>query len=273
VKHLCRKCPPLRTNPVYSSYIQGRVHIGKELKQRKLSEQATKGKELIRDVHKVRLRLCCLADEIRTLFWPKFRNLQTLLRLYGQMYTPPRTLKPRQTNASKIRLLPLGSSTATGMHRMGLTSRITPLSHWNSLIGSPSRCGSVCIGTKPRLRFANRDLFSIPTIRTFFKQIERKLASASAQAQHTPQCEPLCPHPWSTTHDLYLFTAIASTLQAQHATFVALANKTAAIDAELQKIKTLYTQLWRARTGSMRDPFNELDRGTGKDFGLEGLSV
>ena len=68
-------------------------------------------------------------------------------------------------------------------------------------------------------------------------------------------------------------TAITSTLQAQHATFIALANKTAVIDAELQKIKVLYTQLWRARTGSMRDPFNELDRGTGKDFGLEGLSV
>lgn len=68
-------------------------------------------------------------------------------------------------------------------------------------------------------------------------------------------------------------TAIVSTLQAQHATFVTLANNTAAIDAELQKIKVVYTQLWRARTGSMRDPFNELDRGTGKDFGLEGLSV
>jgi len=68
-------------------------------------------------------------------------------------------------------------------------------------------------------------------------------------------------------------TAITSTLQVQYATFVALANKTAVVDAELQKIKTLYTQLWRTRTGSMRDPFNELDRGTGKDFGLEGLSV
>lgn len=72
---------------------------------------------------------------------------------------------------------------------------------------------------------------------------------------------------------LPFFAAIASTLQAQYATFVALANKTAVIDAELQKIKALYTQLWRTRTGSMRDPFNELDRGTGKDFGLEGLSV
>lgn len=31
------------------------MHIGKELKERKLSEQATKGKELIHDVHKVSL--------------------------------------------------------------------------------------------------------------------------------------------------------------------------------------------------------------------------
>lgn len=52
---------------------------------------------------------------------------------------------------------------------------------------------------------------------------------------------------------------------------MALASRTAAVDADLQKIKVLYTQLWRAKTGSMRDPFNDLDRGTG-DFGLEGLS-
>ena len=72
---------------------------------------------------------------------------------------------------------------------------------------------------------------------------------------------------------LTLCVAIASSLEAQHATFIALANKTAVIDAELQKIKALYTQLWRAKTGSMRDPFNELDRGNGGDFGLEGLNV
>lgn len=65
--------------------------------------------------------------------------------------------------------------------------------------------------------------------------------------------------------------AIVSTLEAQHATFMALASKTAAVDTELQKIKALYTQLWRAKTGSMRDPFNDLDRASG-DFGLESLS-
>ena len=66
-------------------------------------------------------------------------------------------------------------------------------------------------------------------------------------------------------------TAITSTLEAQHTTFIALAAKTAAVDAEVQKIKAVYTQMWRAKTGSMRDPFNELDRGSGNDFGLESI--
>jgi nucleoporin p58/p45 len=65
--------------------------------------------------------------------------------------------------------------------------------------------------------------------------------------------------------------AISATLEAQNASFVALANKTAALDAELQRLKTLYTQLWRAKTGSMRDPFNQLDRGSGGEFGVESL--
>lgn len=67
--------------------------------------------------------------------------------------------------------------------------------------------------------------------------------------------------------------AITSTLEAQHATFIALASKTAALDAELQKIKAVYTQMWRARTGSMRDPFNDLDRGSGAEFGIGGLGA
>ena len=69
--------------------------------------------------------------------------------------------------------------------------------------------------------------------------------------------------------------AISATLQAQHSSFIALANKTATLDAELQKIKTTYRQLWRAKTGSARDPFNEQDRssGTTSEFGLEGLKI
>lgn len=52
---------------------------------------------------------------------------------------------------------------------------------------------------------------------------------------------------------------------------MALANRVAAINADVQRIKAIYTQLWRQKTGSMRDPFNELDRGSGGDFGLEGI--
>ena len=67
--------------------------------------------------------------------------------------------------------------------------------------------------------------------------------------------------------------AIVTTLEAQHATFMALAAKAAAVDAELEKLRTLYTQLWRSKTGSVRDPFNDLDRGAADvDFGLESLS-
>ncbi|KAF8071813.1 hypothetical protein FPV67DRAFT_1651102 [Lyophyllum atratum] len=95
------------------------------------------------------------------------------------------------------------------------------------------------------------------------EQIERKLASSAGQSQ--------TPH---TASNVSHCTGISATLQAQHETFLSLANKTAALDAELQKIKTLYTQLWRAKTGSVRDPFNELDRTTDAgDYGMQSLGV
>ncbi len=56
--------------------------------------------------------------------------------------------------------------------------------------------------------------------------------------------------------------------------FITLASKTAAVDAELQKIKALYTQLWRARTGSVRDPFGDVAKSDKNgDFGLSQLNV
>lgn len=72
-----------------------------------------------------------------------------------------------------------------------------------------------------------------------------------------------------------MLIGIAATLQAQNATFLALASKTAALEAELQKVKALYTQLWRAKTGSVRDPFNEGDRLAENpgDLGFGGLGV
>ncbi|KAG5728862.1 Nucleoporin nup45 [Termitomyces sp. T112] len=86
------------------------------------------------------------------------------------------------------------------------------------------------------------------------EQIEKKLSSSTSQSQ--------TPH------------GIAATLQAQHATFLSLASKTAALDAEFQKIKVFVTQLWRAKTGSVRDPFNELDRTSDStEFGIHSLGV
>ncbi|TFK74114.1 hypothetical protein BDN72DRAFT_813322 [Pluteus cervinus] len=95
------------------------------------------------------------------------------------------------------------------------------------------------------------------------EQIERKLSTSTAPTP-SPQ-------------------AIVSTLQVQHTTFLSLAAKTAAIDAELQNVKAIYTQLWRLETGSVRDPFNEFDRVDGEggpngsgpngDFGMANLNV
>ncbi|KAG6865796.1 hypothetical protein C0991_011788 [Blastosporella zonata] len=89
--------------------------------------------------------------------------------------------------------------------------------------------------------------------KTTIEQIERKLSSSAGQAQ-TPQ-------------------GISATLQAQHTTFISLANKTAALDIEFQKIKTFVTQLYRAKTGSVRDPFNQLDRTSDSaEFGIHSLA-
>ena len=86
------------------------------------------------------------------------------------------------------------------------------------------------------------------------QQIERKLSSSSSQGQ-TPQ-------------------GIVTTLQTQHATFLALASKTAALDAEIQRIKAIYTQLWRSKTGSVRDPFTAGAGGeTGMELGMSSLNL
>ncbi|GJJ08374.1 hypothetical protein Clacol_002588 [Clathrus columnatus] len=59
-----------------------------------------------------------------------------------------------------------------------------------------------------------------------------------------------------------------STIEAQNKSFLALAAKTAELDTELQKLKNEYRELWKAHTGSARDPFNELDRRPGDSEGL-----
>ena len=105
------------------------------------------------------------------------------------------------------------------------------------------------------------------------KQIERKLASLTNQTQYTPQGGSFS----LLSLLIYGVLGLAATLQAQHTTFLALAARTATLDAELQKIKALYTQLWRAKTGSVRDPFNELDMdqsiSSSTTLGLSGMQI
>lgn len=77
--------------------------------------------------------------------------------------------------------------------------------------------------------------------------------------------------PLSIEVNALLWAVIVATVEAQNESFLALANKVAAIDADLQRLKAIYAQLWRQKTGSMRDPFNDLDRGAGDEFGVASL--
>ncbi|KAI0342664.1 hypothetical protein BDW22DRAFT_1484251 [Trametopsis cervina] len=205
-----------RTLENIDTHIQGRVQISNDLKQRKLGEEATKGQEFLRSVHKELVSaITVLQNDVHHTRDLKTKTDQTVqdtiitTRIIDGFRNPQQNGQYLKTYAS----FPLE-----------FFERVTE-------------------DMRSRLRW----------YKSTIEQIERKLSSVAAQVQPTPH-------------------AIASTLQAQHAIFVALANKTAALDAELQKIKALYTQLWRAKTGSRRDPFNELDRGTGGEFGLDSLS-
>lgn len=182
------------------NHIQGRIQIGKGLKQRDLGEDAVKGQEQLRKAQK---------DLVGVLSTTHTDALQT------------RDLKAKVDQA---------------VQDMIITTRIlegfrNPQQHGAYLrdhAGFPLEFFQrITEQMKDRLQW----------YKSTIEQIERKLASASSQAQYTPQ-------------------AISATLETQHATFMALASKTADLHAELQKIKAIYTQLWRAKTGSMRDPFD-----------------
>ncbi|PVF93361.1 hypothetical protein CPB86DRAFT_790205 [Serendipita vermifera] len=67
-------------------------------------------------------------------------------------------------------------------------------------------------------------------------QLERKL-TFSFQAQQSPQ-------------------AITTTLQSQHASFIALAARVAEVEASMDEVKQQFSTLYKARTGSALDPFS-----------------
>ncbi|KAI0733560.1 hypothetical protein C8Q72DRAFT_811782 [Fomitopsis betulina] len=197
------------------TFIQGRVQISNDLKQRKLGEEATKGQDDVRAVHKELVNaIATLHSDVMHMRDLKAKVNQTVQDTIVATHIVDGFRNPQQHGAylKSHANFPLEFF-------MRVTEHMTERLRW---------------------------------YKTTIEQIERKLSSAAAQSQQTPQ-------------------AISSTLEAQHATFVALASKTAALNAELQKLKALYTQLWRAKTGSMRDPFNDLDRGSTAEFGLESI--
>ncbi|KAG7089398.1 hypothetical protein E1B28_011086 [Marasmius oreades] len=182
------------------THIQGRVQISKELHQRKLGEEATKGQEIVRSVNR---------DLIHT---------STTIRNDLQ-FTKDLKAKADQAVQDTIvatRIIDgFRNTQANGAYLKDHAS--FPLEFFTRITRQ----------TKERLAW----------YKSTIEQIERKLSSMANQPHITPQ-------------------RIVSALQAQHATFLALSGRTATLDTELQKIKTMYTQLWRARTGSVRDPFD-----------------
>jgi len=199
-----------------NTHIQGRVQISKDLKQRQVGEEATKGQDLIRKVHK------------------DFINTITVLR---NDVLNTRDLKAKVDQSAQ--------DTIVAVHIIdGFRNPQQHGAHLRNHANFPLEFF---------MRITDQMRRRLQSYKETIEQIERKLTSAAQQAQYTtPQ-------------------AISATLEAQNVSFVALANKIAVLDADLQKLKALYTQLWRAKTGSMRDPFNQLDHGSGGEFGVESL--
>ncbi|KAJ7227396.1 hypothetical protein GGX14DRAFT_419409 [Mycena pura] len=198
------------------SHIQARIQISKDLHQRKLGDEATRGQEMIRAVHK---------DLI---------NTTTAIRK-DLNFTRDLKAKTDQTVQDTIVAIRIID---------GYRNPHANAAYLKDHAGFPLEFFSrVTAQMRERLAW----------YKSTIEQIERKLSSSAGQAQYSPQ-------------------AIHATLQSQHATFLALASKTAAVDAQLQKIKQIYTQLWRAKTGSHRDPF-EADVAEGQDLGLGSLRM
>ncbi|KAJ6520899.1 hypothetical protein DFH09DRAFT_1098138 [Mycena vulgaris] len=198
------------------SHIQGRIQISKDLHQRKLGEEATRGQEMIRGVHK---------DLV---------NTTTAIR--NDLHFT-RDLKAKTDLAVQDTIV------ATRIVD-GFRNPHANAAYLKDHAGFPLE-----FFTRVTVQMRERLAWYKSTI----EQIERKLSSSAGQAQYTPH-------------------GIHATLQAQHATFLALASKTAAVDAQLQKIKQIYTQLWKAKTGSHRDPF-EVDTTDRADLGFGSLNM
>ncbi|CAK5268322.1 unnamed protein product [Mycena citricolor] len=196
------------------SHIQNRIQISKDLHQRKLGEEALKGQDLIRAVHK---------DLVDT---------TTALRHDSHV---TRDLKAKTDQAVQDTIV---ATRLVDGFRNPHANAVYLKDHAGFPLEFFTR-----VATQMRERLA--------WYKSTIEQIERKLSSSAGQLQVSPQ-------------------AIQATLQAQNETFLALAAKTAALDAQLQRIKQVYSQLYRMRTGSHRDPFEGGERG---DLGIGSLGL
>lgn len=197
------------------AHIQGRLQISKDLKQRQVGDEATKGQDLIRGMHKDLINsITVLQNDILSTRDLKAKVDQSVQDTIVAVHIIDGFRNPQQHGA-----------------------------HLRNHANFPLEFFT---------RITDQMRKRLQSYKETIEQIERKLTSAAQQVQYTPQ-------------------AITATLEAQNTSFVALANKIAALDTDLQRLKVLYTQLWRAKTGSMRDPFSQLDRGSGGEFGVESL--
>ncbi|KAF8271170.1 hypothetical protein EI94DRAFT_615187 [Lactarius quietus] len=197
------------------AHIQGRLQISKDLKQRQVGEEATKGQDLIRSMHKDLINsISVLQNDILSTRDLKAKVDQSVQDTIVAVHIIDGFRNPQQHGA-----------------------------HLRNHANFPLEFFT---------RITDQMRKRLQSYKETIEQIERKLTSAAQQVQYSPQ-------------------AISATLEAQNVSFVALANKIAALDTDLQRLKALYTQLWRAKTGSMRDPFSQLDRGSGGEFGVESL--
>ncbi|KAH8990335.1 hypothetical protein EDB92DRAFT_1866013 [Lactarius akahatsu] len=197
------------------AHIQGRLQISKDLKQRQVGDEATKGQDLIRGMHKDLINsITVLQNDILSTRDLKAKVDQSVQDTIVAVHIIDGFRNPQQHGA-----------------------------HLRNHANFPLEFFT---------RITDQMRKRLQSYKETIEQIERKLTSAAQQVQYTPQ-------------------VITATLEAQNTSFVALANKIAALDTDLQRLKALYTQLWRAKTGSMRDPFSQLDRGSGGEFGVESL--
>ncbi|KAI8457592.1 hypothetical protein BY996DRAFT_6411533 [Phakopsora pachyrhizi] len=88
------------------------------------------------------------------------------------------------------------------------------------------------------------------------QRINNLATQSSSTSSSLPLLDPI-PNPLKFQFDYF---SIVPALKAQYSTFMVLADRVAQLDTELRSLKDEYREIWRHQTGSVRDPFAEVDR-------------